>query len=125
MIETAVVFDKEGHLIHWHEPHGRTGGSLPDSRSLWDVLWENRENLGGVAHTHPWKGSPDPSSTDLSTFAAVEASLGQRLVWPIVTMSHTATFIWQNDRYVKHLGCPIDKQLIKDLRLRSEVSNNG
>ena len=52
MIETAAVFDLKGNVIHWHLPLGRSGGWLPDSRDLWTILWNNRENLGGVAHTH-------------------------------------------------------------------------
>lgn len=94
MIEAGLVFDKHGCLIHWHLPEGRTGGSLPDSRTLWDVLWTNRDLLGGVAHTHPWNGSAGPSSTDVTTFAAVEKGLGQRLVWPIVTFTEVGYYEW-------------------------------
>ena len=94
MIETALVFDLEGKTIHWHLPAGRSAGSLPDSVSLWDVLWENRHRLGGVAHTHPWDGPSGPSHTDVTTFAAVEAALGKRLVWPIVTFTHITYVEW-------------------------------
>lgn len=87
MMETALVFDLHGNTIHWHEPQGRSGGSLPDSRSLWDVLWENRERLGGVAHTHPWDGPAHPSGTDTTTFDAIERGLGKRLLWPVVTFT--------------------------------------
>jgi hypothetical protein len=94
VIEAAFVFDKEGKVIHWHEPPGRSGGSLPDSANLWNVLWENRHRLGGVAHSHPWNGSTSPSPTDRTTFAAVEAGLGTRLIWPIVSMTHVYIFGW-------------------------------
>jgi len=100
MIEAAFVFDKEGKVIHWHLPIGRTVGSIPDSRDLWSVLWENRKNLGGVAHTHPWNGCPEPSGTDLTTFAACEDALGIRLVWPIVTFDQVKCFAFQGpNRY--------------------------
>lgn len=99
MMETALVFDRTGRTIHWHEPPGRSGGSLPDSRPLWDVLWEHRSaekggtgRLAGVAHTHPWDGPTGASGTDLTTFHAVELGLGQRLVWPIVTFTHVAWY---------------------------------
>ena len=94
MIEVAMVFDLDGKIIHWHEPPNRSGGSIPDSRSLWEVLWENRDRLGGVAHTHPWNGVPGPSQTDVTTWAACEAALGKRLVWPIVTFTQEVHFIW-------------------------------
>ena len=95
MIETALVFDKQGRTLHWHEPSGRSGGSIPDTRSLWDVLWEHRPiekggsgRLGGVAHTHPWDGFSGPSQTDVTTFRACEQGLGGLFLWPVVTFTH-------------------------------------
>ena len=85
MIETGVVVDINGGPIYWHLPNGRTAGSIPDSRTLWDVFWENRETLGGFAHSHPGGGRPSPSITDVTTFAAVEAALGKALDWYITS----------------------------------------
>lgn len=103
MIEVAMVFDDKGKVIHWHLPPGRSGGSIPDTRSLWDVLWENRDRLGGVAHTHPWKGEPWPSSTDVTTFRACEQGLGKLLLWPVVTFDDIAYMCWApvGDQYVE------------------------
>ena len=89
MIEVAMVFDKKGNAIFWPSVPG-SAGSIPDNRNLWDRLWENRDILGGVAHTHPWDGPTSPSGTDLTTFAAIEAGLGKALIWPIVTMTHVS-----------------------------------
>lgn len=94
MIEVALVFDREGRTLYWHLPPGRTGVSIPDSRSLWEVLWTHRRHLGGVAHSHPWAGRPDASRTDLTTWSACERALGSRLVWPIVTLTEEACFAW-------------------------------
>ena len=94
MMESAFVFDVDGVIIHWHLPANRSGGFIPDSRDLWEVLWENREKLGGIAHTHPWNGEPWPSGTDVTTFAACEAALGKRLLWPVVTLDRMRTFRW-------------------------------
>jgi hypothetical protein len=93
-MEAALVFDKWGVPIYWHTPPDRTMSSLPDSRGLWEVLWDNRADLGGVAHTHPWSGFSGPSQTDVTTFAAVEAGLGQRLIWPVVTFTHINYLVW-------------------------------
>ena len=93
MIEVAMVFDREGRAIFWPSPKDSSGGSIPDSRTLWDRLWENRHNLGGICHTHPWDGPASPSHTDVTTFAAIEAGLGKRLTWPIVTMTHVGFFV--------------------------------
>jgi hypothetical protein len=93
-MEAGLVFDRQGNPIHWHLPPDRSAGMLPDSRQLWEILWENRARLGGVAHTHPWDGPPGPSGTDVTTFAAIEAALGRRLIWPIVTFSAVGYFAW-------------------------------
>jgi hypothetical protein len=85
MREACVVLDRNGQPFHWHLPGDRKACEIPDSRSLWSVLWENRERLGGVAHSHPWPGVPAPSQTDVTTFAAIEAALGKRLNWWIVS----------------------------------------
>jgi len=85
--ETIVVFDTDGKAIYWHEPDDRSAGYVPDSDDLWDFLWANKDRLGGYAHTHPWSGRAAPSSTDLTTFAAIEMGMGKHLLWPIVTFS--------------------------------------
>ena len=84
-IEAGVVINLQGQPIHWHLPPDRSAGYLPDSKDLWEVLWENRGNLLGFAHSHPGGGSPSPSWTDITTFAAVEAGLGFRLAWWITS----------------------------------------
>jgi len=98
--ETGMVFDQQGSVMLWHEPEGRSSGSLPDSQDLWDFLWKHRikgdgtGQLCGVAHTHPWHGHAAPSGIDLTTWAAIEKGLGQRLLWPITTFSEVRYFVW-------------------------------
>lgn len=94
MLETAVVIDVAGRPLYWHTPLGRTAVYLPDSRELWEVLWEHRARVLGVAHTHPWAGRAAPSHEDLTTFAAVESGLGRRLAWWIATDNQWAAFRW-------------------------------
>jgi hypothetical protein len=90
MKEVALAFDILGRPIHWMD--GATDSSIPDSRSLWDVIWETRNELGGVAHTHPWDGKANPSQTDLTTFFAIERGLGKKLLWPVVTFTDVGYF---------------------------------
>jgi hypothetical protein len=92
MIETAMVFTKDGRSFYWHDIKGRTAGFIPDSRVLWDVIWIWRDVLGGVAHTHLCDGPSAPSPTDITTFRAIESALGRNLIWPIVTMTHVNFF---------------------------------
>lgn len=94
MMEAGVLLDSKGEPIFWHVPPERSGGSLPDSRDLWDVIWENRENISGFAHSHPGSGRPGPSHTDVTTFAAVEAALGRRLEWIIISQDELSVVRW-------------------------------
>lgn len=94
-MEAGAVVAKDGSVLHWHLPSGRDGGSLPDSRELWDVIWDNRENLIGIAHSHPGKGVPGPSYTDVTTFAAIESALGRRLSWWITSEDRLVVAKWK------------------------------
>lgn len=96
MIEAGVVVDKSGSPLFWHLPEGRTAGSLPDSRTLWQVFWDafKDDTLLGFAHSHPGSGVPGPSYSDVTTFAAVEAALGKRLDWWITSSDHVIVLRW-------------------------------
>ncbi len=91
MIETGVVVSVHHEPIFWHEPGGRSSGALPDSRTLWNVLWQAHRDgwLSGFAHTHPGGGMPGPSQEDLSSFVAIENALGRPLNWWIVNADMT------------------------------------
>lgn len=93
-IETAAVIGPGDTVIHMHEPPGRSISYLPDSQSLWDVSWENKMSLVGIAHTHPGSGYPGPSRTDLTTFEAMEKGLGRRLKWWILSSTHSILLEW-------------------------------
>ena len=101
MIETALIFDTNGGTLAWHEPEGRSSGSLPDSRDLWEFMFDHRDILGGVAHTHPWDGPAGPSGTDLSTFRACELGLGKQLLWPVVTFTDVSYQVYNPVLYIQ------------------------
>lgn len=94
-MEAGVVLDVKFNPIFWHLPNDRTGGILPDSTELWNVLWDNRGRLGGFAHSHPGTGNPQPSDTDVTTMVAIEAALGRRLVWWICSADKLISMQWQ------------------------------
>lgn len=121
MIEAAVVVDSEGLPMHWHTPPGRSAVAIPDSRELWTVLWDNRQRLGGIAHTHPGAGVPVPSKEDLTTFAACEAALGRRVQWWIVTRDHARCFQWSGPDRLDYGPCGVSGEpaWIEELRARS------
>lgn len=100
MIETGVLVG-DNDFTYWHLPEGRTGGSLPDSRELWDVFWEHRkDHYLGFAHSHPGSGIPGPSWEDITSFAGIEAGLGRRIRWWITSSDHIIQLNWKGpDRY--------------------------
>lgn len=111
MIETGAVITGNG-VAFWHLPKNRTVSSLPDSRTLWEVLWDLRtEDFLGFAHSHPGRGEPSPSMTDLTTFAAVETGLGRRLHWWITSEDQFVEILWEGPHrleYKKGLIEPFD-----------------
>ncbi len=93
-LEAGVVLDRSEQAVYWHLPRERRGGSLPDCSRLWAEFWTHRENLLGFAHSHPGEGVAELSLTDRTTFAAIEAALGRRLVWPVITRDTEMRFVW-------------------------------
>lgn len=104
-LEAGVLLDLEGYPLHWHKPVDRTAASLPDSVDLWSIIWENRDNISGFAHSHP-SGMATPSHTDLTTFAAVEKGLGQRLDWWIITPSYLVLTRWVGRGVLSYKSLP-------------------
>jgi len=97
-IESAVVLNKIGSVMLWHLPENRGAGHIGDSHDLWDTMWKNRGNLGSIVHSHPGGGTPMPSHTDVTTFAACEGALGQRLRWGIMSQDQLAWFEWNGPK---------------------------
>jgi len=92
--EVGVVLDLNERPILWHLPEDRTLTSLPDSPDLWQFIWDNRDRISGIAHSHPWYGDATPSHEDVTTFAAIERALGKRLRWWVVTFDRIMTVNW-------------------------------
>jgi len=108
MLEMVLVFDTEGRAIFWKGPKGSFEGYVQDSELLWDRIWSARDRIGGVAHTHPWAGEAHPSYIDVTTFEAIERGLGQRLLWPIVTMTEVGYFHWNLARGYERTKSPFE-----------------
>jgi hypothetical protein len=127
MKEAGVVLDHCGQPIYWHSPPDRTVAYLPDSRLLWDVIWENRKEISGIAHSHPGGGQPGPSYEDVTTFAAVEAALGKRLDWWITSSDAVSLVLWQGpDRLTyRATSVPVEPGWVGQLRELSNVNGGN
>jgi hypothetical protein len=121
-IEAGVLIGLDLEVLHWHLPNNRSGGTLPDSRDLWDVIWENRDRVMGFAHSHPGSGTPMPSYEDVTTFASVEAALGKRLVWWITSSDGFSEWCWVGPKKLDYAQGPAlyQPEWISELRHRSE-----
>jgi len=68
-------------------------GALPDSRARWEAIWDHRDELEVIAHTHP-HGPAAFSAEDESTMAAIDSALGKPVrycvVAPRITVSRLA-----------------------------------
>jgi hypothetical protein len=58
--------------------------SIPDERERWEVIWQHRDEITEIAHSHPGEFL-DFSHEDLTTMEAVEAGTGKNFTWSIVT----------------------------------------
>ena len=96
-MEAGVLLDKKGEALYWHLPNNRSGGALPDSVDLWSVIWENRDNISGFAHSHPGFGLPQPSWTDITTFNSIENGLAKRINWFITSKNRLIVCTYKND----------------------------
>lgn len=58
--------------------------ALPDSRDRWEAIWSRRAELHEIAHSHPL-GPEQFSAEDVSTMHALDAALGRRCRFSLVT----------------------------------------
>lgn len=57
---------------------------VPDSRERWETIWQHRNEITEIAHSHPGEFL-DFSHEDLTTMEAVEAGTGKQFTWSIIT----------------------------------------
>ena len=57
--------------------------ALPDSRSRWEAIWDLRDELEEIAHSHP-HGPSAFSHEDITTMAAIDDALGKVMRYSVV-----------------------------------------
>ncbi|MGV3622917.1 MAG: hypothetical protein ACO1OB_19010 [Archangium sp.] len=75
----------EGGVVLWSDA-STSPLALPDSRARWEAIWSRRDELHELAHSHPL-GPDEFSHEDLTTMHALDAALGRRLRFSLVTPS--------------------------------------
>jgi hypothetical protein len=66
----------------WSDASG-SPTAMPDSRRRWQAIWDRREKLCEIAHSHP-TGPAAFSAVDESTMAALTSALGRKLRFSVV-----------------------------------------
>ena len=81
MREVCFLIGGDGELL-WADASA-SPVALPDSRARWEAIWELRDDLAEIAHSHP-VGPAGFSREDQTTMAAVDDALGRRLRYSVV-----------------------------------------
>lgn len=90
MREVCFLIGRGGAILY--ADASTSPAALPDSRTRWEAIWEHREELEAIVHSHP-AGPSAFSAEDESTMAAIDAALGKPMTYcvvaPRVTISRT------------------------------------
>lgn len=70
-------------VVLWADAAGMAS-ALPDSRSRWEAIWQHRDRLLEISHSHP-TGGAFFSAEDETTMAALDDAMGRKLVYSLVT----------------------------------------
>lgn len=81
MREVCLLISTDGAIL-WSDA-GPNAAALPDSRARWEAIWNSRDRLAEIVHSHPL-GPRGFSSEDETTMAALDAALGRRLRFSVL-----------------------------------------
>lgn len=86
MREVFFIIGKDDIVLH--EEASTSPIALPDARSRWERIWELRDEIVELSHSHPL-GPLGFSDVDESTMAALESALGKKIVFSVVAPEAT------------------------------------
>jgi hypothetical protein len=81
MREVCFLLSADGTIL-WADA-STSPTALPDSRTRWEAIWDRRDQLVAIAHSHP-VGPSAFSAEDESTMAALDDALGKKLRYFVV-----------------------------------------
>jgi hypothetical protein len=76
---------------------------IPDTPERWEIIWEHRQEITEIAHSHPGN-LLEFSPEDLTTMEAIEAGAGKEFTWSIVTQAGFRSR--QGGRDIRRSGSP-------------------
>lgn len=81
MREVCVLVGRGGAIL-WSDASD-SPVALPDSRARWEAIWELRDELEAIVHSHP-AGPAAFSREDETTMAALDSALGRAVRYSVV-----------------------------------------
>ncbi|MFO0552415.1 MAG: hypothetical protein U0271_28765 [Polyangiaceae bacterium] len=79
--EVFFLIDLEGAVLF--EEASDSAIAIPDARARWQRIWELRDRLSEISHSHPL-GPLGFSEVDDTTMEAIDSALGRRLTFSVV-----------------------------------------
>jgi len=79
--EVCFLLGVDGEVL-WTDA-SESAVALPDSRARWEAIWQHRETLTAIVHSHP-VGPRAFSHEDLTTMEALDAALGRPLLYLVL-----------------------------------------
>src|SRR5262245_54305465 len=81
MREVCFLIGRKGEIL-WADA-SNSPAALPDSRARWQAIWDHRDELENIVHSHPM-GPAAFSAEDESTMQAVDSALGRTMRYTVV-----------------------------------------
>ena len=88
MREVCFLIGRGGAILY--ADASNSPAALPDSRTRWQAIWEHRDELEDIVHSHPM-GPSAFSAEDESTMEAVDSALGRRMRYTVVAPKKVIT----------------------------------
>jgi hypothetical protein len=82
MLREVCILVGRGGAILWADA-SNSPAALPDSRARWQAIWEHRDELEDIVHSHP-VGPAAFSAEDESTMQAIDSALGRVMRYTVV-----------------------------------------
>ena len=82
MREVCLLIGRGGAIL-WADA-STSPAALPDSRARWQAIWQHRDELEDIVHSHPM-GPAAFSAEDESTMEALDSALGRAMRYSVVT----------------------------------------
>ena len=81
MREVCLLIGRGGAIL-WADA-STSPAALPDSRARWQAIWDHRDELEDIVHSHPM-GPAAFSAEDDSTMQAIDSALGRHMRYTVV-----------------------------------------